>query len=66
MMLCEYECYQIGGPWIAENPRCPVHGVEAQRHSDDLDRLSLRVDQAETLADLREILHEIIEIMHRR
>jgi len=20
------ECYQIGGPWIAEDPNCPAHG----------------------------------------
>ena len=23
---CGYECFLIGGPWIAENPNCPVHG----------------------------------------
>ena len=33
-MLCEYQCYEIGGPWIAENPKCPVHGTEAQRHKE--------------------------------
>lgn len=21
------ECYQIGGPFIAEDPECPVHGA---------------------------------------
>ena len=26
-MLCEYECYKIGGPWISENPDCPEHGT---------------------------------------
>lgn len=25
-MLCDHECYMIGGPWIAENPNCPIHG----------------------------------------
>lgn len=24
------ECYQIGGPWIAEDPSCPVHGVQSR------------------------------------
>lgn len=24
------QCNQIGGPFIAEDPDCPVHGVEAQ------------------------------------
>lgn len=28
-MSCE--CYQIGGPFIAEDPDCPAHGTEAQR-----------------------------------
>lgn len=27
-MACE--CYQIGGPFIAEDPDCPAHGTEAQ------------------------------------
>lgn len=30
-MRCAYQCHEIGGPYIAENPDCPVHGVEAQR-----------------------------------
>jgi hypothetical protein len=24
------DCYKIGGPWIAEDPDCPVHGRDAQ------------------------------------
>ena len=27
-MRCE--CYRIGGPFIAEDPKCPIHGYEAQ------------------------------------
>lgn len=23
-MACQ--CHQIGGPWIAEDPSCPIHG----------------------------------------
>ena len=26
MSDCGYDCHQVGGPWIAENPDCPVHG----------------------------------------
>lgn len=26
-MFCNYECHQVGGPWIAENPACPIHGA---------------------------------------
>lgn len=28
-MICEYGCYQIGGMYIAENPNCPVHGINS-------------------------------------
>jgi hypothetical protein len=28
-MSCE--CYKIGGRFIAEDPDCPAHGIEAQR-----------------------------------
>jgi len=24
------DCYRIGGPFIAEDPDCPIHGREAQ------------------------------------
>jgi hypothetical protein len=27
-MSCE--CYQVGGRFIAEDPDCPAHGIEAQ------------------------------------
>lgn len=30
------ECYQIGGPWIAEDPNCPVHGFEARQRETEL------------------------------
>lgn len=26
MSSCGFECHTIGGPWIAENPSCPIHG----------------------------------------
>lgn len=28
-IMCQ--CHQIGGPFIAEDPECPVHGRDAQR-----------------------------------
>jgi len=34
-MSCD--CYKIGGPWIAVDPDCPVHGRDAQRRQDLLD-----------------------------
>lgn len=27
-MSCGYRCHEIGGPFIAENPECPVHGLD--------------------------------------
>lgn len=30
MLSCGYQCHMIGGPYIAENPTCPVHGEEAR------------------------------------
>ena len=30
MLNCGYQCHMVGGPYIAENPTCPVHGYEAQ------------------------------------
>lgn len=31
MHQCQCQCHQIGGPFIAEDPDCPVHGRDAQR-----------------------------------
>lgn len=31
------ECYQIGGPFIAEDPNCEVHGTEAQSQRQEYD-----------------------------
>lgn len=27
---CGHECFVIGGPFISEDPDCPVHGVNAR------------------------------------
>jgi len=62
-MLCEYECYQIGGPWIAENPACPVHGAEAQRRDRNLDRIRERVEGADSVEELRALMLEMITMM---
>jgi hypothetical protein len=37
------QCYQIGGPFIAEDPDCEVHGREAQRAAEDRDVLIERL-----------------------
>jgi hypothetical protein len=36
-MSCQ--CYQIGGPFIAEDPTCPAHGIDAQREREETDTL---------------------------
>lgn len=25
-LFCPWRCFEIDGPWIAENPSCPFHG----------------------------------------
>jgi hypothetical protein len=49
------DCYKIGGPWIAEDPDCPVHGTEAQsrREQEETER--------QTLEDRITALEEITE-----
>lgn len=65
------ECYTVGGPWIAEDPNCPVHGTEAQREQEseafakeateqriaDLEEHSR--EQAAIIAELREDVSRI-------
>lgn len=31
-MKCPYQCNEVGGPWIAENPDCPFHGPNAVQY----------------------------------
>lgn len=33
-MSCQ--CFQIGGPFVAEDPDCPAHGIEAQKEEREL------------------------------
>lgn len=59
-MTCE--CYQIGGPFIAEDPNCPVHGKgglqeELNDMEDRLSSLQLEVNR------LREALQEAVNFM---
>lgn len=40
---CPWKCHLIGGPWIAENPSCPFHGLDpvdmTVLSQDDVDRM---------------------------
>ena len=66
-MKCEYQCYEVGGPWIAENPDCPVHGTEAQREENyrerTKERLYQQIREANTVQDLRAVLYDIVEML---
>lgn len=35
MSLCPWRCFEIGGPFIAENPECPIHGRDSEPLSDE-------------------------------
>lgn len=45
------ECYKIGGPFIAEDPDCPVHGIEAQ--AEQREREQERDEMRRQLDELR-------------
>lgn len=60
-MSCE--CYRIGGPWVAEDPNCPSHGVEAQERSRKMDRLRSKVNTVSTVEEARELIHEILDLI---
>lgn len=39
------ECYQIGGPWIAEDPDCPVHGRAACQDQEEAEERERSIEQ---------------------
>lgn len=59
------ECYQIGGPFIAEDPDCPEHGTEAQAREREqrsfADEMRQRVADAATVAELRELANQLLD-----
>lgn len=58
------DCYKIGGPFIAEDPHCPVHGTEAQwrREQEETERQSLE-DRVAALEEIVARQSEIIQCM---
>lgn len=66
-MSCGYQCHQVGGPWIAENPDCPIHGIQAQQdasHAESVkDDIRRQLRHAETVDDLRSIMYEMLELI---
>lgn len=64
-MDCSHQCYTIGGPWIAEDPDCPVHGASAVRereHQEDRERSM--VERIETLEAMVEAQAEQITCLY--
>lgn len=58
------ECYQIGGPFIAEDPDCPIHGSEAQlreklREEKEKELLE-KIKSATTVEEMRNTMVEFL------
>ena len=60
-MDCGYRCHEIGGPYIAENPDCPIHG--AGGIGDDLEKMD---DMKSAIRDLCELLEGYVDAEHLR
>ena len=55
------ECYKIGGPFIAEDPDCPIHGAEAQERERQQEK---ELERIERLEERIERLEAIIAASH--
>jgi hypothetical protein len=61
-MSCQSQCYTVGGPWIAEDPNCPIHGYEAQREAEMREQERMEREEREAEQESRlEALEETIE-----
>ncbi len=60
-MSCE--CHRIGGPWVAEDPDCPRHGLVAQARARELDAVRDQVSKVSTVEEARELIHKILDLM---
>lgn len=60
-MSCE--CHRIGGPWVAEDPDCPRHGLAAQARARELDAVRDQVSKVSTLEEARELMYKILDLM---
>lgn len=59
------ECFTVGGRFIAEDPDCPTHGVEAQRDAARAEWESQAKDAR--IAELEQRIEELenqISILH--
>lgn len=44
-IMCE--CYQVGGPFVAEDPDCPIHGRQSVGREDRINSILERVRDGE-------------------
>jgi hypothetical protein len=58
------QCFQIGGPFIAEDPDCPVHGRDAQRREIEIDDLRDRIREADSVEELRAVMLDLIQLLY--
>lgn len=57
------ECYRVGGPFISEDPSCPVHGSEAMSRQKTSDE---RIEELlEVVASLHREITQLREEMRR-
>jgi len=54
------DCYRIGGPFIGEDPNCPIHGIRSHGREERLDEILRRVQVGEITIEsaVEEILSE--------
>lgn len=57
-MSCQ--CNRIGGPFKAEDPDCPAHGLEAKRRKREIEALGERAATETNVAVLREIVADLV------
>lgn len=60
-MSCD--CYKIGGPWIAEDPNCPVHGTEAQWRAEL--QQEWEADIENRLSKIEQRINEVLKRMEK-
>ena len=66
-MNCSNRCFEIGGPWISEDPNCPIHGIAAQRRQKDADEeKTVFLERIESLEKRIRYLESRIEAQEKR
>lgn len=54
------QCHQIGGPFIAEDPDCCEHGIDAKRRQEHLEVVRARAYRAVTFGTPLEIEQALV------